>query len=417
MGPSSSGLHDSFGLQQSGPGFGSPPLLGISRPSSGLSLKGAQRYTKSDEKASSLRTSGGLTKEWTGKVAVPNEWKVDCLQQVPPDFPLERTKKEIRGSDGCEIAARISAALQKLSIEAEYCGETGKAKCRTTDYVSFRIRLFAGGDEGQPVVVEMQRRSGSCCSFMKSCRAILAAAEGLPMPLRSGKMPPSKKPIREMKCLKGIIGESKQSDREQDMKSALDCAAILLGQNQRESTILALENICLLTDPLKTVPETALETSKCVVLGDESRTIREDVAAILKSDIRDIEFEEGLEGHMEQAYQIHHLALSVFSNSLCMTAKDGCLQQAVKDQEWFVDFLIPTLMKEIECAEECPNVACAASCCLKSLVSSSSVARDCLVELEGEEALIKARDFGARRHEMLGNEATHCVSAMQNSWE
>ena len=125
--------------------FGKAPPIGLSKPKLGLTQS---------------RTSFTVTQEWTSQ-----QWDVKGhdLEMVPVDFPLERTHREIR-CDASEVAKRISSSLQRLSIDAEYDNEKAKAKCKTMECVKFRIRLYASGENGQPVVVEVQRRSGSTSS-------------------------------------------------------------------------------------------------------------------------------------------------------------------------------------------------------------------------------------------------------------
>ena len=173
----------------------------------------------------SVSESYAVHKEWSGS----NRWDVCDLEPIPIDFPLERTHREIHDTEAKEVATRISEALRKLSIEAEYDGEKAKAKCRTSDLVSFRIRLFAGGDGGLPVMVEVQRRSGSPSSFMRSCRAILDSAEGKDISASSSSksrktMPPFMKgPVGGMKCLQSVpLKTSPEADTKAGLNKAME---------------------------------------------------------------------------------------------------------------------------------------------------------------------------------------------------
>ena len=382
--------------------FGKPPPLGLSRPGP-LSSKGDLKRA----------TSEGLSikQEWSD-VQIVNCWDVADLDFVPLDFPLERTHREIHGADAKEVASRIAKALRVLSIEAEYDGKQAKAKCKTRDLVSFRIRLFAGGEGGLPVMVEVQRRSGSPASFMRSCRAILDAAEGkgveaADLPKFNSSPPFMKGAVCGMKCLESAVLKTNPIE---DMNCGLNKATELLRSKQKDSNLLGLENLCHLTDVLKTRPDIALKVSKRVILGDEDCDIREEVGVMLQRDV----FEECDEEDSPTTFgdKSRHLALVLFSNALSLTSKDGCLAGAVKSQSWFGDFLIPSLLDEIKSYETSANNSYEAACGLTSLALCSEIACRVMKENSAVEEIKNARQFGLQYHELLANETERCLQAM-----
>jgi hypothetical protein len=364
------------------------------------------------------KSLGGLSvkKEWKGQVALPPCWQVktDALEMA--SFPLEHTHREIPGVEAEEVCSRISEALRVLSIEAEFDDEKAKAKCRTSDYACFRIRLYAGSDEGQPVIVECQRRSGPGMSFMQSCRAILCAAEGKTLTSEASKkkVPPFMKcPVANMKCLQGVKPPS-AADREAELASALNKAAELLHKDQHDSCVLGMEHLCVLTDPLKTCPETAMKASKIIVVSgdDDTYNIREEMTALLERDGVSPDFDHADVGQ-NHADRLRHVALLVFSNSLALIAKDGSLESAIQQDEWFDEFLIPNLMDQVRCAKTSPNNASVATCCLNSLMSCSTVARSLVREYDGLQIIGRAHEHGVQRHELLANETRRCMKALE----
>jgi hypothetical protein len=357
------------------------------------------------------RSSSIAVKEWNG-VTTAN-WAVGELDLVPVDFPLERTHREIHGVDAAEVASRISKSLCILSIEAEYDDKNAKCKCRTNDLVSFRIRLFAGGDGGLPVVVEVQRRSGSASSFMRSCRSILDAAEGLEV-CSEKKLPIfMKRPVGGMKCLQSV---PMKSDPIADMAAGLDKSMELLRSKHRDSNLLGLENLCHLTDALKTRPDIASMASKIVILGEQQKyDIREEVAVMLQRDVfTPEEFDED-DTPTTFGEKSRHLTLVLFSNSLAMTSKDGSLASGVKTQKWFADFLIPSLLDEVKSCSISSSNAYEAACGLNSLASCSEVARRLMAENSAVEDLQAAHAYGLQRHELLANETERCLTCMGSS--
>jgi hypothetical protein len=374
-------------------GFMKPPALGLSRPSQHAKL------FKPD-------ASFGVEKEWSAMMS-PSLWNVKCedLEMVPLDFPLERTNREIMGETASVVSSRISNALRCLSIEADYDDKKAKAKCKSSDLVSFRIRLYSGGEEGQPVVVEVQRRCGSAYSFMRSCRAILNSAEGKGVEEALGmkKVPPfMKKPIGQMKCLQSVIPKNENVD--EVVIAELDCVMEMLRSKERESNILGLENLCSITDPLKTVPVVAIRVSKCVVLGDEKYDVREEIRALTERDVFTPE-----DGPSEHAEHLRHLSLAAFANALSTCSKHGCLAEAVKDQKWFADHLIPLLLDELKRAPLSTCIAYRAASCLYSLIECSVEARIIFEKGGGVNALEKAHEVGLGSHELLANETLRCL--------
>jgi hypothetical protein len=378
-------------------GFSKPPALGIKRPPS---LQGAR--VKSD-------ASFGVEKEWSAMMS-PSLWNVKCedLEMVPLDFPLERTNREIVGATASEVSSRISNVLRVLSIEADFDDKKAKAKCKSSDLVSFRIRLYAGGEQGQPVVVEVQRRCGSASSFMYSCRAILNSAEGkgVEETLGTKKVPPfMKKPIGEMKCLQSVVPKNENVD--EVVIAELDRVMEMLRSKQHDSNVLGLENLCSITDPLKTVPLVAIRVSKCVVLGDEKYDVREEIRALTERDVFVPE-----DGPSEHAEHLRHLSLAAFANALSTCSKDGCLTAAVKDQKWFADHLIPLLIDELKRAPLSACIAYRAASCLHSMIECSVEARIILKKSGGVDVLEKAHEFGLGSHELLANETLRCLKVV-----
>lgn len=374
-----------------------PAKLGISKPSKGL--KGP------------ARESFGVKQEWSA-TAFPSSWIVDGqeLELVPTEFPLERTHREI-SEDASIVASRISETLRLLSIQTEFDCKKAKAKCTTSDCVNFRIRLYAGGEDGKPVVVEVQRRCGSASSFMRSCRAILDAAEG--ESTRSDtkmKAPNQMKAIGDLKCLE----KARPSDEEAkiEVKSSLDVAVEMLRSSRHDLTLMGLENMCYLTDPLKTLPQCALRISRDIIMENNMFDLREEIRVLIERD----HFRNGLdsdEGPVNHDEHLRQLALRVFSNAMALCSKDGCLIVAVNEQKWFGDTLIPTLIDELKRATVSANSAYEAAICVLSLVSCSGLALQVLVENGIVPALESAYEFGTLRHELLAEEALRCLEVIK----
>lgn len=361
------------------------------------------------------RESFGVKQEWSAVAFNTSSWDV-CgkdLEMVPTDFPLERTHREIK-EDASIVARRISEVLRVHSIQTEFDSKIAKAKCTTQDCVNFRIRLYAGGENGQPVVVEVQRRCGSASSFMRTCRAVLSAAEGGACEMNGqvyGKVPPFvKKPIGQMKCIENaVVAENQWIEQ---ARSALAGVIEMIRANRSDLTLLGLENLCCLTDPTKTSPVSSLYICKDILMGNDAYDIREEILVMAERDAFLPEYDQ--DGTPTHVQHFRQLALRVFSNCLNLCHKDGFLDSVVKEQKWFGDSLIPSLVDELKRAETSANNAYEASSCVFSLISCSEAARKSFVDNGGLVALQAANAFGVERHELLAEETGRCLNAFRN---
>ena len=391
----------SFGLSKPGP-------LGIRKPAPFFGAKASSfghRSSSVGSRASSTE-SFGAKQEWSGS-SVPYTWDVKPgdLNMVPWEFPLERTHRVIEEDATC-VAKRISDCLRDLSIEAEFC-ENAKAKCKTADCVCFRIRLFAGGENGQPVVVEMQRRSGSSSSFVRTCRAVLNAAQGVPSSPVSVREPLGGKfSVSSMKCLAGVI--PKEQNFQAQSQAELAKAKDMLRSDQRDSNLLGLESLCTLTDPLKTNPAVSLQISKSVLLDSACEDFREEVRLLTERDEFKQDFDEREPFSNSHNDHIRLLALTFLANALRVCLQDGALLQGMKTQSWFVETLFPSLVEELKRAGSSMNSACKAASCLHSMIKCGA---SCPVDSSVIEIMEKAREVGRVRHELLAMETRRCLEA------
>jgi hypothetical protein len=385
-----------------GPGFLKRPPIGISRPPTGI---------KPLQKADFSTSSFGVKSEWSGVTT----WNVkgEDLELVPFDYPLERTHREIMNVTASVVSGRISQVLASMSIETEFDCKKAKAKCKTEDYVGFHIRLYAGSESGEPVVVEVQRRCGSVSSFMSTCRAILAAAEGQSAPKTTGiskRGPPL--PVSQLKCLEPQL---KKFQSVVEAEDALDGIVQMLRSTQLDTNLLGIESLVSLTDPIKTSPGVALLVSRSIVLGDNKHDIREEIRLMTERDVFAADTsDQEVKGMASPADQLRHFALMTFANAMSMCAKDGCLDAAVKSQSWFAEHLMPSLLGELRRAPSNALNAYQAACCLSSLLSCSSHACRFFFESSSSEALRDAHLYGQARHSLLARETEQCLKMLDS---
>jgi hypothetical protein len=365
----------------------------------------------------------GVQKEWDGVVvSPPKTWDVQLedLEPLAPLFPLEKTHREIT-EEPSVIAARISNALQALSIQAEFCKKAVKAKCQTNDCVSFRIRMYAGSDIGVPVIVEIQRRSGSPTSFMRTCRVLLdAASQGNlptnacpqavahhPLPADLTSVMPCFSLVQNMKCLANVPDRNKAAS----VADSLALAVRLLSEqdSKTDNAILALESILCLTDPLKSSSKTVLEASESVLFNPEMRDrVFEHALSSYK-----LEVDACSDGTKALIGRKRQLAYAVFANAIESMSGSGRSSMTMDDSDhtkWFSTRLVPAIVAALHDSPVATCVAYQASRCATLLAAHSEALRNGL--RVHRSILVQAHEFGRSRHELLREQVWTCLELL-----
>lgn len=375
------------------PNFGKVPPLGF------------PRQTASHFAPKPFSSDAGLTFETkhSERAVSSSLWtvQVEDLEPVPVDYPLERTHRKIGSASAQEIVSRISSALQLFSVEAVYNNEQAKAKCKTTDLVDFRIQLYAAAERS--VVVELQRRNGSAQSFLRYSRAILDAAEGIQVSTQSvvkKELPYMTIPVSQMKCLQSVY----RSDDEIESTSAMNGVLSQLRSNSKGSQILALENLCCLCDVSKTNGKVALRVSKCIILGEEQFEIREEILSVLQRYSVDTSSDNDMHGSM-----LLGLVLTILANASSLCCQDASLGNALENQRWVSDVLVPFLLNQLRHVEYSPSNAYRSATCLSSLLDASESIRHLLIHGGGIDTLRTAHRYGCSRHALLEDTTRLCL--------
>lgn len=342
------------------------------------------------------------------------KWKVSSINEVPLDFPLERTRRDIYTVPVTEVVDRISKCLRLLSIDAKFDDENAMAKCKTSsDMVSFHIRLFAGGSKKEdPIIVEMQKRSGERRCFMWICKKILDAAEGAEIqaetfPLRKIPLCVMKTPIGQMKCLQDVD----KPDHYRDAHEGINKSLQLLRSKEKDVNVLGLESFCILTDPLKTRADVAIICCKAIMKGQNCSEIRDAIGDMLQKDTY-LPGEYKVQGRKDVEDKCRSLAIVLLSNVLALMSQDGCLDDAIQNQKWFTDFLIPSLSDEVKNFEVSSNNAYEASCGLNHMATCSVIAKSMIKENFAIEDLQLANEFAIYNHELLASETKRSLEVL-----
>mmetsp|Transcript_6955 Transcript_6955/g.10174 ORF Transcript_6955/g.10174 Transcript_6955/m.10174 type:complete len:429 (+) Transcript_6955:67-1353(+) len=340
--------------------------------------------------------------------------KDESLQRLPVDFPLEKTSRFI-SEKASVIANRISNCLYLRSIEAKYNDKKAMAKCSTLDYVRFRVRLFAPRkNEDEGTIVEVQKRRGDTISFLRDCRAILNAAEGDGV----DDAPSEAVPIHIDFGMAMAGDQTMQEESEEDiLAEAIQSAVELVGREELDLNVMAFESLVALVDPLKTMPDIALNACKTIVANDSkdksASEIRGAIAALLRNgSLHDDEGDAIISDFNET---LKNLALCLLSKTFANMLNKRCLETAIQDNsEWFLDTLIPSLVDAVKNAKDRPHDALYASDCLSNLLRAS---KDLLKRADEENALSaleEAKAFGSTHHKSLANATEKGITMLES---
>jgi len=251
--------------------------------------------------------------------------------------------------------------------------------------------LAGKAEYGHGVSVEVQRSNGSGVYFKDECHAIFDAAEGVYDHSAQTKPP---------ECNLNALIE-KLSTQESTTRS-LELACNLLQMDHLDANLLGIQSLVLLTDADKSGADTALIASKSIVLHDEHRELRDIVASLIQDGVMKQDEDDALKASDIFSY-LRTNAFIALCNALEVCGKDGCLLQAIIEQPWHIDVLVPCLTKELSKAEDTPHIALLSAKCLNALVACSVDARNKALDVGALDALAHAHEFGKARYANLVN--------------
>merc|ERR1712125_183850 len=217
-----------------------------------------------------------------------------------------------------------------------------------------------------------------------------------------------------------------------DAVDALNSSIAMFRSKNLDSNLLGLENMCCLTDPVKTSPAAALVVSKRIILGDEKNDIREDIIALLQRDVfvSDIDDNEG----SDIAEHLRHHALVLLANAIEICSKDGCLADSRETTNWFVicskdgcladsrettnwfgNCLILSLIDEVKIVNASAINAFQAVRCLRSVASCDRAVCSVIRNNGGIDAVEEAQKFALTHHDLLAEESVRFLSVMKST--
>mmetsp|Transcript_26447 Transcript_26447/g.33663 ORF Transcript_26447/g.33663 Transcript_26447/m.33663 type:complete len:295 (+) Transcript_26447:705-1589(+) len=291
------------------------------------------------------------------------------------------------------------------------------AKCSTLDYVRFRVRLFAPRkNEDEGTIVEVQKRRGDTISFLRDCRAILNAAEGDGVDVPSEAVPVH----IDFDTSSAMAGELKMEEEsgEDILTKEIGSAVGLILRDELDLNIMAFECLIALVDPLRTLPDVALNACKKIVANDTKDTSASEIRGAIAALLRNGALHEDDKGNAiisDFNETLRNLSLCLLSKIFVNLLDKECLETAIQDNsEWFLDTLIPSLVDAVKSAKDRPHDALYASDCLSNLLRAS---KDLLKRADEENALSaleEAKAFGSTHHKSLANATEKGITMLES---
>jgi len=410
-----------------------------------------------------------------------SNWLPKKLKPVPPFYPLERSSRFVK-DDLATVVNRVSEVNRLLSVHAVYCNKTASASLLTSENVEMHLSLWKTEREqhtdGEGIVVEIQRRKGDSIAFHRYSRCILDAAAGV-LDLNGEDIDVlysnnnNKKNDKLLNFNTSITPEEAGAEID-DAIRAVEIAHGLLMKDRMDARRLGLESLCLLTDPKKTGPTTALLSSHVVLLGtanelspaisneetppimleDETpfQEIRQTILSLIQFNRigDDDEFDAREEEEEEHITILHNLALAVLANALDVIENEenlstpNSLSDTVQEEdvpnrrrldsaesisEQFLEDctkaedennsqklsgfeIIKTLISELDKARTKPHNACLSAKCIGSLCRSTDKATSRAKELGAKTVVQTALDVGTFTHLKLERECDRVLATL-----
>ena len=346
------------------------------------SFQSGPSVSTTPQKASSQATPRVVVKSLKEPVKMIG-WMLYDAPVLPEFHPLERSAVFVPRSQALEVAQRISDVLRDRSISATYDNVKAKASCSTPEQVEFRIRLYRGRKQySHGIIVEVQKRFGSCLSFHDDTTAILEAAEG--------KIPPP--PPLAMDSLSRIalplVSDNEDDHEDNEPSCSLEFVAKMLNFPSYDSHHLALQTLVSLTDSAKMGHNTARNVST------ELLDVDSDIGAKVFSLVIDTSPDQ------EETFGLRVQAMTVISNAV--NTLHGSISTFLRER------LRPALLKEMKTAEAYPQMAYLAAKCLEPLIEGDHS------PCELHSALEVALSVGESRHAALKRQAELCIHKIES---
>jgi len=317
-----------------------------------------------------------------------NSWTLNNIQPFPSDNPTPRTSFEVSSDEATAVAHRISFSNRVRSIETKYDNEDPIANCIVSSNTKFRIQLYckskkSSSSKMNTVLVQAQRRSGCSLAFNKEYKAIVQAAKYgvIVAPKTAITFKATTSRSRIPNSLLVIPIEDGVLERN------LENAQTQLLSNAYDEQLFGLEDVASTTNSQLSSDDIVLKASKLIMLDEKYLGIRESISSIIKQNENENSF-------LPDTKYFRGLALTILANVLSALSRENTLSSYIKDGQWCILSLIPSLIDDMKNALINQHNSSLAAKCLSiffkdSLEARSQVDRKALAVLESAKCIGK----------------------------
>jgi hypothetical protein len=165
-----------------------------------------------------------------------------------------------------QILARSVATFKDLSLKVMYHDSPVRACCHTMEQVEFTVNLWEHRNNKDELMVEIQRTSGDSEIFYRYSRSIFAALfDAASMERDDIALAPCVSPHHTSSLMRLFEHQSKEATQD-----VLAIVVNSLSSHMFSEKLMALQTLATLVNPTMTLPSSAKEVTKAVLLGEGS---------------------------------------------------------------------------------------------------------------------------------------------------
>jgi hypothetical protein len=319
-------------------------------------------------------------------------WPVMVAKTIPI-YGLQRGTVLIN-NEPLIVSSRIEEFLRLRSVKAEFDTNHAEVMCTTSDFLQYKIYLYACPKNDKSTYVEVMMMGGCGCGFQRERKAIIDTAKGLVAAKDTSNF--SKK-FKIPSSMKGLYVAPSTNDLENVLYRAID----QIHSNDRNTALFALQNLAFMTNIEKAHSETANKFSRLIM---KSRSgVIDMIVSIYASQT------SNMNGKMSE--QICDACLCILVNIINSLPKnDRFLDQECEN---FIESFIHSLLHDLE-RLECTHRACLVLRCLSLLVENSSMACAIVQRTNIGSFVEKAVELGREEHFLLEQTAMSTINVFQH---
>lgn len=349
------------------------------------------------------------------------------LQPIPVFHPMERTAITIDDLPLLTITTRISEFLRQHSIPAKYSKDSSRVDCMTDSLLKFVVQLWRSPGASSGVVIEIQRRQGSCLAMQDLRRHLLDAVhtEGT---TNASTAPNARSSRSTCGFVQDLLDRTNLPPPPSNLpcgRAALDLSKKLIETHRLDAQRLGLESLCSLTDPRQVLLRDADEVSRTLLTDSSWQTLLRHYFLNTKVD-KNLEVRRVFPGdsHVNLVYEqgecfgiLHFLALKIITQSIesmAATYSNNNSDTSILDLgNPFWGSVLDSLYYNLTVPSSRPLEAAWSIRCLRYLQTMQPHLMHTVPSERGlYDCLVQAHDYGKQFHQSLQQETEQWMNVL-----